>query len=1241
MKRKTFMTFAKRLLVMLICVSMVASNTTFQVFAEESPNSTEQSPTPDSEEKKENVTDPSADGDEPTEDEADGGDTDVAQDDAGDHTDAGDPGDSGDLQEEQTSTNGDGTEGENSEKKDGVLPENDNAVTGGETVDKTGTDVEADEKDEAEDKTETDAETDGEVEDETKDKDAAETPETGEDENKDDENENDEDVSDLSVDVECIIVPEGSAKVEILENAAVSDEDAEDPGEDVQDTEDPSEDSQDEEALNAGSEENDADASDGDGQETSDTEAEKQPVKVVFSVTAEEGYEIVSVTANGEELTSEDGKYSVQTTEETLTVTVNTEATESAEPEETAYTLEDVTIGGMKAVVTVKTEDPNLIGAVLVSSEEAPTSETLLEDYLKSRSENAAEVIAEYPFDLHFEKTDEEGNTVAVEPAEGYPVQVEIKFDEPLSIDGRADFVDLIHYVEDENGEQTGIEALDTLYEKPEEAEVMTVSLMDLDEEEEAEPILIDEISFTAESFSTMAVMAIGLDEPVSQEGDGWSLSSDNEGYITVKITKAQALTAEASVTNKGFHAALFALKKKDMVKTIVIDLEEPAPLPNTYFTYIKSSKSYPELEIVKINNATSVDASKGFYNLKELEITNVSGAVKTMVAAKNGFKEDGKLTLRNCGSVDGFSGITNLSEVTLENVRKINKSAFAENKQLISLNITSGDITGGQIDSNAFANCNNLQTIIMDLKGYSLLQGKAFDNVADLSGENLPMVSMTNYDKTDLGYSNLFFAIRDTELGQELNARMRGLLANRFSLNAVEKAPDLAERSEEWSKQLGAMNDDEDAKAHLNKAARWIDANRTTAQVAFDFNYTPVPGRDFLFVIDYSDSITQTASGYDDSRYYNMISKVMDVSEKLLTAQDYDNRVGLVFFGSETVASQPFTNDFNAIQNYLVDSVYPPTDTSTHYSTGFTEALNVIKSAIQEVELIFISDGAPSATDNYTDLVNAVKATGTDVYTVLQGDNGNPGSTVNIMRDIATNGLFFSARDCDSFSQAVNDAIDAVVTGYELRDVVNPAFTLKEDTIQVLDDQGSPVPVQDYTLSFDVDADGNTVIICDLRGEPYRTYSITYEAALNQVNGAYPYGDNFETNLGDATLCRSGDSNTVNAVASPVLGRPAPVQQPTDPDPTPQPDDPAPTPDTPAPAVVTPVTPVTPPAANVLGERIDPAVPVEDQAVLGARQGVLGVRTGDEAPVIPLFAFMAVSAVLAGAVVIKRKKSR
>ena len=119
-----------------------------------------------------------------------------------------------------------------------------------------------------------------------------------------------------------------------------------------------------------------------------------------------------------------------------------------------------------------------------------------------------------------------------------------------------------------------------------------------------------------------------------------------------------------------------------------------------------------------------------------------------------------------------------------------------------------------------------------------------------------------------------------------------------------------------------------------------------------------------------------------------------------------------------------------------------------------------------------------------------------------------------------------FVSKDTAGFSQAVNDAIANAYGSYTLTDVVDPAFELDVNSIQV--SAGEVVVGQDEN--------GNTTITWTINGMPFTKHTMTFQEKLKaDENGVYPNGS-FDTNEGGAILYNGEEQ--VNLVPTPVLSR-------------------------------------------------------------------------------------------------------
>ena len=371
----------------------------------------------------------------------------------------------------------------------------------------------------------------------------------------------------------------------------------------------------------------------------------------------------------------------------------------------------------------------------------------------------------------------------------------------------------------------------------------------------------------------------------------------------------------------------------------------------------------------------------------------------------------------------------------------------------------------------------------------------------------------------------------------------MEALLDGQFSLGDVSNDDELTVSDEWMDSKVGTANSTVQNGTQITKAAKWADEQSTVADVELQFSYTKTPGKDFLFVVDYSESMANIGNETEDmdSRYSDMQSKLLDVSEELLTKEGYNNRVAFVSFSNSVIENLDFTQNLDEAKEFIVKT---PPNGLTNYAVALEKAKTLIQErngTSREAVVIFISDGKPNRLLNgyegswdsihsqLTEIASKLKeikqnGQNTKLFGVLQSVPDNEQASCEaVMKNICTDGLFFNAEDTQEFSDAINDVIGAAFGRFVITDVVDEDFSLNENSLDA---------------SFgNVSYDDNThTITWDLTGAlPYEDYTLTFKENLNKVNGEYPSGK-FDTNAQDAIVEESG--NKVNHVATPQLSR-------------------------------------------------------------------------------------------------------
>lgn len=566
-------------------------------------------------------------------------------------------------------------------------------------------------------------------------------------------------------------------------------------------------------------------------------------------------------------------------------------------------------------------------------------------------------------------------------------------------------------------------------------------------------------------------------------------------------------------------------------------------------------------LEKVSISNVKNIGATlfSGKANLKEVSITgeNVtigqSAFLQCSALSKVELKGvtaidsyafqyckslesielDGVSTIRDCA----FSR-TGLKNATLTNIGTIGQYAFWDNGSLET--VTMNDIDS--IANYAFWNCSNLQTIDSLSNVKTSIGGFAFYGCSSLTG-------LTVADLTKMGYIGS---------NDEIMARVQAILAGKFNLDGAENINELG-LEEGWA--AGEVGKSSNWNAYDNgtqimEQARWADENAGVAEVKVDAYYTGEKQMDYIFVADLSASMAQLGNAEDNNaRFYDMQSKLMDMTGKLLSAPGYDCRVAIVSFGGEhnnnaTQNSSGFLSQSEEVTSYIKRLAL--LNENTDYGLGMQKALELAQgNANRNTVVVFLSDGAPnrntSGDQDGTIAAQAIRDLKVPIYGVLHSPSASQASSAeNKMKAVCD--YVYKSTDTASFGQAMNSAF---------------AAAYGDNTVTI------PVNARDFNIN-NLNASAGTVeyndgvITWTLSGMPFTQHTLTYNMNLTEENanrvGTYEYGlNNGNAHFGDTGASAGLSLSLSRTVADPA--NPDPTPTPT-PDPTPAPEpDPAPNP--------------------------------------------------------------------------------
>lgn len=480
-------------------------------------------------------------------------------------------------------------------------------------------------------------------------------------------------------------------------------------------------------------------------------------------------------------------------------------------------------------------------------------------------------------------------------------------------------------------------------------------------------------------------------------------------------------------------------------------------------------------------------------------------------------------LTLSNITSLGSecFAYVKGLEMLTLENLDTISEDSFKiEDDQVNAVErITLRNVA--EIGNYAFKNFSNLKNVIIE-GSCDYVGAHAFSGC-----EKLETIDIA--DNTKLGYSDSF-------VNQPyVHDRVTAILQGGFALDSARKPVPIAPLG--WtSYRTGEQNRAEQpGDTQLTKEARWINETCTTAEVLIQGYYTPNRQMDFIFVADCSNSMSGLGSADAmNSNFYNMQSKMMDVADVLLAADDLDTQVAFATFGETDSSVSRFfgKGESDAAKAYIWNDIVNYYS-NTNYSAGLQAGLELVESnAGRNMTVIFLSDGQPYSSEDEIPAsyygrteAAAIRSKGVKVLSVLQQvSQSELASSIANMEGVADQ--VFHSTDLEGFSKAVNSAIEYAYSTFILDDIVHPNFDL--DTTSIKASAG--------TFKLGKDKNGNTVIRWDLSGHPFEKHTLSFKQnLLPGANGVYPSG-NLDTNASDALLMSGGRG--INSVKTPVLPR-------------------------------------------------------------------------------------------------------
>lgn len=599
--------------------------------------------------------------------------------------------------------------------------------------------------------------------------------------------------------------------------------------------------------------------------------------------------------------------------------------------------------------------------------------------------------------------------------------------------------------------------------------------------------------------------------------------------------------------------------------------------------------------------DGVELSGSHPFYACTGLTTVTVKNADVIGKQAFTGCTGITKVTLENIGTIgeqafsvygDALPACTALRSISLKNVGTVGKNAFASCVGLETANMG----TVGIIDEYAFYNCTGLQSVFLG-------SVKEIGNFAFWNCENLTSVnSLSNVSDSIGGFS--FYGCKNLKgltvndaakmgyvgTSESIMKRVEEILAGQFKLDQAENIGEIT-GEEGWdstTENRDAMWNTYENGTQVVQQARWADEEAGVAEVKVDAYFTAQKQMDYVFVIDLSASMAQLGNETDkNSRFYDMQSKLLDVTHQLLSSEGYDCQVAFVTFGGAyngedgTRTTTKFYSNADEAEAYIRS--LEPKNENTDYTLGISGASGLLKMhGDRQASVVFLSDGMPNydgsnkisdRTQYLEDLkwmANDIKNAGASVYGVLQSVSDSQRSYAEeAMKAMCSEGLFFTSTDTKSFSDAVNLAVSAVY----------PEFTI---TIPVGDDfenvENINVSTQGGTAEYDAETNS---IVWTINGMPFTKHTLTFNESiksdlLDRV-GTFDYLNNGAGATGEGATIATG-GKTINLIESTILSREVLPTVVPDPEPT-TPTDP-----------IQPSTPEQPDTPTVPQQPTDPA---------------------------------------------------
>lgn len=497
---------------------------------------------------------------------------------------------------------------------------------------------------------------------------------------------------------------------------------------------------------------------------------------------------------------------------------------------------------------------------------------------------------------------------------------------------------------------------------------------------------------------------------------------------------------------------------------------------------------------------------------------------------------EDHDMTFTDTGT-GAFTGCGALETLAL-NRATVPQSAKLFKDDTTGKNAANGVtviFNGGSIGYQTFYKCSNLKTVVMN--NVEKVEGSAFYDCKNLHNVEVNGVTHLGYNA---GYT-------------DVSERMQAIMAGKFKLDPTPGIVDITGNIPEEGWDDPKLADHKTAQSanwegydngtQLVEQAKWINADKTKAQVKVDAYYTGEKQMDYIFVADLSASMAYLGNAKDQNgKVYDMQSKLLDMAGQLLNADDgYDCRVAIVTFGSKkaTVGNTGFLTDAETVKEKINGLV--PLLENTDYGLGMQEAQRLAEgNTSRNTVVVFLSDGKPNSKESgdmdgskaaaVIQTLDNPDGSKVPIYGVLHSPGTGAAYTnaktamEKVCSEIPGTQTMFESTDTKSFGEAMNKAFSAVYGTRTVTIPVNEAFKPVS---------GEELEVNPGAGEAQVSPDGKTITWI-ITGMPFTKHTLTYSMDLTDENAAKTGEQKYPVNSGNGYFGNDGGAS----VESPVLTR-------------------------------------------------------------------------------------------------------